>query len=227
MAIHRDYGTIAWQRSILAKPAPKLRGVGVRFSAVPAGGVWCLAYRSPVPAGQSHTLGLDPETGEALWRREDLAIHSRSRLASRAGVLVVFTKQEAVALDPKTGATLWVGQGTGPRGTSLYYMQALTDGYIKSKGQDDLAHRARGARIRYTPTVTGFRMTRASVSRPTGWSPNRLRAGKTRSYGNTPSCQMRAQHRQSRINASITPLTRKESSTASRCRTDPRRVLNR
>ena len=138
VAIHRDYGTIAWQRSILAKPAPKLRGVGVRFSAVPAGGVWCLAYRSPVPAGQSHTLGLNPETGEALWRREDLAIHSRSRLASRAGVLVVFTKQEAVALDPKTGATLWVGQGTGPRGTSLYYMQALTDGYIRSKGQDDL-----------------------------------------------------------------------------------------
>jgi outer membrane protein assembly factor BamB len=119
----------------------KLEGLGarprasLRFSGAMAADLWCLSVRSLVPGRVGATLALDPKTGQIVWRNHEVSIFNRSRVAARNGVLVVFGRDGGEALDPRTGKRLWTGIGQDRLGNEMYYMQALTDLYLDSKGQ--------------------------------------------------------------------------------------------
>lgn len=109
-----------------------------RFSGALAGGLWCVSLAGQFgKSGSGATYALHPDTGEIVWKNSEISIYNRSRVAARNGVLVVFNQEGAHALDAKTGKLLWQGVGAPEKGSTAtsYYMQALTDRYLKSEGK--------------------------------------------------------------------------------------------
>jgi len=138
-AVQARDGKIAWRVKLDGLTPGRNRLV--RFAAVLAQGVLCVAFKTwGVKPGAipSATLGVDPNTGKQLWRRDNLGLDIRSRLGARRDLVVVFTTQASHALDPRTGREQWLGQAAGPRNSVTLGMQPLTDRFLDSKGQEGL-----------------------------------------------------------------------------------------
>jgi len=123
-------GKEAWRQSLGVRAGRK----GRRFSVVAGDGRWYLSLSS---AG---TFCMEAADGRILWKTgREYAITGRSRLAFRKGVLIAFNLKGAHALEPGSGKVLWTGRGVRSKGYArTYSAQALTDGYLDSKGQKDI-----------------------------------------------------------------------------------------
>jgi outer membrane protein assembly factor BamB len=107
------------------KPIPRGLRLPPRFSGVLAQGLWCVSI------SDRGTLALDPTSGKVAWSTSEIFISLRSRVASRNGILVVFTDEGDRALDAKTGQLLW-------KNTNKHaYAQGLSDLYLESQGKKD------------------------------------------------------------------------------------------
>jgi outer membrane protein assembly factor BamB len=129
VALDMGTGRVVWRVPALGPVQKPL----VRFSGAVVDGLWCVAVcRGRTWERSGVTLGLDIEHGRVVWKNEELGLDTRSRVAARKGILVVFNKEGAHALEAATGKPLWLG----PSGQTNHYLQALTDRYLDSHGQD-------------------------------------------------------------------------------------------
>ena len=84
------------------------------------------------------TIAVDPSSGEPIWRNTDFRLVRGSRASYRKGLFVVFSPDGAHALDAKTGKLTWSSPPPEKLYYGHYYMNALTDEFLESKGQRGL-----------------------------------------------------------------------------------------
>ncbi len=87
------------------------------------------------------TVAIDPENGDLLWKNSDCAIHERTRIGYRNGLVIVFSQLVSHALDAESGKELWTGpeRPANTRYSRTYFAQPLTDLYLKSEGKQGIA----------------------------------------------------------------------------------------
>lgn len=118
-----------------------------RYSGVIADGLWCVSIRGWGDKTGA-TLAFNPESGDVVWRNDEIAIENRSRIAARNGIVVVFNLSGSNGFEAKTGKLLWSGEDIIPEDTPksrrrqsvTRYMLPLTDNFLDSHGKNDRFH---------------------------------------------------------------------------------------
>ncbi len=115
-----------------------------RFSGVLSGDLWCVSVEGAANLAGA-TMALRADTGELVWRNDDIYIINRSRIAARKGTLVVFNLDGSHGFEAATGKVLWTAATLAPKLPNVqqrttFYMQALTDRFLESQGEQDIFH---------------------------------------------------------------------------------------
>jgi outer membrane protein assembly factor BamB len=87
------------------------------------------------------TVAIDPKNGDLLWKNGDCAIHERTRIGYRNGLVIVFSRLVSHALDAASGEEVWTSpeRPAGTRYSRTYFAQPLTDLYLESEGKRGIA----------------------------------------------------------------------------------------
>jgi outer membrane protein assembly factor BamB len=144
-ALDAETGDIVWQRRY-DNLIPNEKVTPIRHaSALGEGKLFFSVADSETLSRKRHierlfgaTIAVDPDGGDLIWSNTDFRLVRGSRASYRNGTFVVFSPDGAHALNAKTGKHLWSSPPPKKLHFGHYYMNALTDEFLESKGQRGL-----------------------------------------------------------------------------------------
>jgi len=146
-ALRLEDGRPVWQRRY-EKLLPSDKSTPIRHATALGDGLLFFAVgHSETLSRKRHikeefgaTMAVDPRNGNPVWLNTKYRLIRGSRISFRNGILVVFSPDGCHALNAKTGKHLWSSEPPDVKKLHWghYYMNALSNEFLNSKGQRGL-----------------------------------------------------------------------------------------